>query len=141
MVVGGGMIQVLLVIAGVGLSVLALAHAVFPRRLGWTSDMDHVSLLTRQVFFVHVFFIAVTLALMAAISFAAAWTWPLSGALARVVFWGFSLFWGARLVFQFFVYSPAHWKGNRFRTVMHIVFSITWLLLTIVYGVAAYLVA
>lgn len=77
---------------------------------------------------------------MAVISIAASVIWPLDGMWPKVVFGGFSVFWGARLAIQFFVYSPQHWRGNRFRTLMHVVFSVTWTLLTSVYGLAAYLV-
>lgn len=135
------MIRILLVVAGVGLIGLALLHAVFPRRLGWVQDMRDVANLTRQVFYVHIFFIAFTLALMAAVSLAAAWAWPPSGLVAKVLFWGLACFWGARFAFQLFVYDSEHWRGDRFRTAMHVLFTIVWACLTGVYGATASRVA
>lgn len=51
----------------------------------------------------------------------------------RVISLGLGIFWLIRLVFQFFVYSKELWKGKRFETNMHIIFSITWIYLTTVY--------
>lgn len=47
-------------------------------------------------------------------------------ALARVVLAGLVLFWLARLIVQFFVYDPRLWKGNRFNTRVHLLFSAMW---------------
>jgi hypothetical protein len=59
-----------------------------------------------------------------------------SGTLSRVVLTGFLLFWLIRLVFQFFVYDSAIWRGRRFYTVMHVVFSIFWTYVVLIYGAA-----
>jgi len=59
-----------------------------------------------------------------------------SGALSRVVLTGLVTFWSARLTFQFFVYDAAIWRGRRFYTVMHVVFSIFWIYVVVIYGAA-----
>jgi len=39
---------------------------------------------------------------------------------------GLFIFWGLRLLFQFFVYSPELWKGKPFETTIHVIFSFLW---------------
>jgi hypothetical protein len=43
----------------------------------------------------------------------------------RIAF-GIGIFWIIRLVIQFFGYSSQLWKGKRFETAVHILFSILW---------------
>jgi len=56
--------------------------------------------------------------------------------LARAVLIGLTVFWGLRLLMQFFFYSPRIWRGDRFYTVMHYVFSAAWLYVTAVFAAA-----
>ena len=37
---------------------------------------------------------------------------------------------------QWCFYSPLIWRGHRFNTVMHYVFSVTWVYVTTVFGAA-----
>ena len=53
--------------------------------------------------------------------------------LGQQVSFGLFVFWGCRLIFQFFVYSPTLWKGKVFETAVHIVFSLLWAYLTTVF--------
>ena len=46
-------------IVGLLLILLGLSHAFFNLYFGWQQELASVSLLTRQIFFVHTFFIAV----------------------------------------------------------------------------------
>jgi len=57
-----------------------------------------------------------------------------SSALAKPVLAGIALFWLARLFVQLFVYSPELWRGNRFNTVVHLLFSMLWIYLAIVFA-------
>jgi hypothetical protein len=59
-----------------------------------------------------------------------------SGTLSRVVLTGFVLFWAIRLAFQVFVYDSAIWRGRRFYTFMHVIFSILWTYVVLTYGAA-----
>ena len=59
--------------------------------------------------------------------------------LARVVLVGFVTFWGLRLFAQHFIYSAALWRGNRLHTLMHVVFTVLWAYLVVVYGRALWL--
>src|ERR1700692_1515744 len=64
----GMTIRLHLQIVGALLVVLGAAHRLFGRYFGWKKELERVSLLTRQVFAVHCFFIALLLMLLGACS-------------------------------------------------------------------------
>ena len=104
---------------------LALLHAAFPKRFRWKEEFAGVSILSRQIMYVHTLFIALVVFLMGLLCFTSApdliWT-PLG---KRVLF-GLGIFWATRLAIQFVGYSSELWKGKRFETFVHILFSIFW---------------
>jgi hypothetical protein len=53
--------------------------------------------------------------------------------LGKKVMLGLFVFWFLRLCIQFFWYSPKLWRGRRFETAVHIVFSILWTYLSVVF--------
>jgi hypothetical protein len=120
-------------LAGIGMIGLALAHLAFPRRLGWREELAQLSLLNRQIFWVHTFFICLVLVMMGLLSLLATAHLLAPTPLARWVLAGFALFWGIRLIVQWFVYDPRLWRGNRLHTWVHGVFSGIWVYLTTVY--------
>lgn len=123
-------------IVGGLLITLGLAHSMFGRYFKWREELATVSLLTRQIFWVHSFFIAL-LAVMTGVC-SLFYTGPLveSEGLSRVVLGGLVIFWLCRLVFQLFVYDPAIWRGRRFYTLMHVVFTIFWTYTVLIFGAA-----
>jgi hypothetical protein len=123
-------------IVGALLLLLSVANLFFSRYFGWKKELASLSLLTRQVFQVHCFFIALVLMLLGVCSLFYTDTLLEPGPLSRVLLAGVVLFWLCRLVIQFFVYDAAIWRGNRFYTFMHVVFSVLWIYVVITYGVA-----
>ena len=124
-------------IAGWLLVVLASAHGFFPRHFRWREDLKTIPLLTREIFYVHHFFVALTVGLMGLILILE----PVelyTSALGKKILVGFAIFWGTRLFFQFFVYSSTHWRGKTFETVMHILFVCLWIYLTAVCAISAW---
>jgi hypothetical protein len=123
-------------IVGALLVVLGLSHAFFNRYFGWEKELASVSLFTRRVFYVHTFFIAmgVTLSGIGSLLYADALVRP--SALSRAILAGLVVFWMCRLLAQFLAYDSAIWRGDRFRTVMHIAFAVFWLYVTATYGSA-----
>jgi hypothetical protein len=103
---------------------------------GWSAELAGVSLFTRRVFFVHTFFIAMTVTMMGAFSAAYAALLIEPQPLSRVVLAGMTLFWATRLIVQFTAYESAIWRGDSFRTVMHVAFSALWVYVTATYGMA-----
>jgi hypothetical protein len=49
---------------------------------------------------------------------------------------GMAIFWWIRLFFQFFVYEPELWRGDRFRTRIHYGISVFWMYLAGTYTAA-----
>jgi hypothetical protein len=131
-----GVLTVQLQVVGVLLMALGLSHAFFNRYFGWGVELAGVSLFTRRVFFVHTFFIAMTVTMMGAFSVVYARALVGPQALGRAILAGMVVFWGSRLVAQFTAYESAIWRGNRFRTRMHVAFTFLWIYVTATYGVA-----
>jgi hypothetical protein len=123
-------------IAGILQLVLSLAHVGFARRLGWGREMQRVSLLTRQVFWVHTGFLMLVLAGFGALSLFCAGELLAPSGLAHAVLGGLSVFWASRWYCQFFVYRSELWRGNSFHTAAHAFFACLWTFLTAVYASA-----
>jgi len=129
--------QSLLEIAGALLVALALFHAFLPGHFKWRDELRSVTLLTRQIHYIHTFFIALTLLLTGLLCLAEARE-LLHTPLGQKITLGLFVFWLCRLVIQFFGYSPALWKGKRFETAMHLLFSLLWVFFTLVFGFSAF---
>jgi hypothetical protein len=128
------LLELQLRVAGVLLLLLAAFNAQLPRRFGWRRELQAVSLLTRQVFFVHAFFIALLLVLVGLLYLLFPERLLQAGGLGGPIAWGSLVFWGTRLAFQFFVYSPELWRGNRLLTLAHVLASLLWAYLAAVNG-------
>ncbi|MBS1619585.1 MAG: hypothetical protein JST76_13765 [Bacteroidetes bacterium] len=116
-------------IIGYLLVALALLHVGFPRRFEWESELKPLSLLNRQMMYVHTFFVALVVLLMGLLCITSA-TELNDTTLGHRVTLAMGIFWGLRLVIQFFGYSSELWRGKRFETIVHIVFSLLWAYLT-----------
>ena len=127
-------LAILLRLAGAGLIGLAFLHIPMATKLKWRDDAAKMSRLNEAVFHVHTIFICLVLVAMGLPCLldpgvllektrAGAW-----GA------WTLCLFWAYRLWCQWFTYKPAWWKGLRFETSMHWLFSGVWLFLSVLFG-------
>lgn len=128
--------QTLLEITGGLLIALALLHAVFPRYFRWREETAGLSLLTRQILYVHTLFIALTVFLMGLLCVTSAPDLAHTP-LGRRICLGLGVFWGIRLVIQFFGYSSKLWRGKAFETFTHVVFTLFWGWLTALFLVVA----
>jgi hypothetical protein len=123
-------------IAGVLLLALSAAHGFFWRYFGWGEELAGLSTLTRQVFGVHCFFVALMLAMFGALSLFAADALLAPELLARAVLSGMLVFWLCRLACQWFVYDRAIWRARPLYKAMHVVFSALWTYLAFTYALA-----
>lgn len=110
---------------GILLMLLALVHVIFPRYFNWKEELSRLSLINKEMMEVHTFFLAVTVFGMGLLCLTAS-TEIMTTSLGKKIALGFAIFWSLRLVFQFFVYSSELWKGKRFETIVHIIFSCFW---------------
>jgi hypothetical protein len=114
------------------LVVLALLHVGFARYFDWRREFATVSLINRQMMYVHTFFIAFAVLLMGLLCLTSA-AELVGTVLGRRVSFGMGVFWLARLLIQFFGYSTSLWRGKRFETIIHVLFSFLWAYLSAVF--------
>lgn len=119
-------------IIGFLLMVLAVIHVIFPSYFKWKTELASLNLLNKQLMYVHTFFVALMVFLMGLLCLNA-YDDILNTPLGQKIAVGMAVFWGVRLFFQFFVYSPKLWRGKTFETIVHICFSFLWCYLTTVF--------
>lgn len=119
-------------IIGALLICLGSIHVIFPRYFNWKEELKSLSLINRQIMMVHTFFIAVMVILMGILCLSAGAD-ILHTALGKKIAIGLGIFWSLRLLIQFFGYSPQLWRGKTFETLVHILFALTWIYLSIVF--------
>lgn len=121
--------EVQLKIIGVLLMALASIHIFFPKYFNWKEELKPLSLINRQMMTVHTFFIGFVVFLIGLLCLTST-TDLTQTKLGKTISLGLGIFWGTRLTFQLFVYSPKLWKGKTFETTIHVVFTILWTYLT-----------
>ena len=112
--------------------ILSIVHIGFPRYFDWKNDLKNLSLINRQMMQVHTFFIAFVVLLIGILCISSSDD-LVNTEFGRRISLGIGLFWGVRLLIQFFGYSFELWKNKPFETLMHIVFSILWFYMTVVF--------
>jgi hypothetical protein len=123
-------------ISGVVMIGLAMLHLIFPKYFNWKDDLSGITLINRQLMYVHTFFIGFVVLLMGVLCVYAS-VELVQTRLGKMICFGLFIFWLARLVFQFFVYSSELWKGKKFETAVHIGFSFLWIYFTAVFLLAS----
>lgn len=119
-------------IIGVLLIALALVHVIFPKYFNWKEELKSLSLINRQMMTVHTFFIALVVFLMGLLCLYSTKE-LIESKLGKTISLGLGIFWSMRLFIQFFGYSTELWKGKTFETVVHILFSLLWTYLSVVF--------
>ncbi len=124
-------------IIGALLIALAFFHLPFPKYFNWDKELASLSLINRQMMKTHTFFIALTVLLMGLLCLTSS-NEMIGTNFGKRISLGFGIFWTIRLYFQFFGYSSELWKGKAFETIIHVLFSLLWTYLSVVF-LAAYL--
>lgn len=119
-------------IIGIVLMSLALVHVIFPKYFNWKEELSRLSLINAQMMQVHTLFIAITAFLMGLLCFTTS-NDLIETDLGKKITLGFGIFWLTRLLIQFFGYSSKLWRGKIFETIVHIVFSVLWIYLTVIF--------
>lgn len=119
-------LEIALRVTGASLLGLAALHIFLPKRFHWREEFARVSLLNRQIFYVHCLFICLALVLMGSLCL----VWPgallAPSLLGELVAGGLAIFWLCRLGAQWLIYDAKLWRGKPFETFMHIVFTGLW---------------
>ncbi|QNL47878.1 hypothetical protein H8S90_13725 [Olivibacter sp. SDN3] len=124
-------------LVGCLLMALSLIHVFFPRYFKWKDDLKPLSLINRQMMYIHTFFLAFALLLLGLLCVFAADELT-DTPLGKKLSYGFALFWTARLMVQFIGYHPSLWKGKKKETIIHILFVILWIYISAVFWMNAY---
>lgn len=111
---------------------LALIHVIFPKYFNWKKELKSLSLINRQMMTVHTFFIALAVFLMGLLCLTST-AELIETKLGKTISLGLGIFWSTRLIIQFFGYSTELWKGKTFETIVHILFSLLWAYLSMVF--------
>jgi len=119
-------------IIGILLIVVAFIHIVFPKYFNWKQELSSLSIMNRQMMYVHSFFIAFVVLLMGLLCLTSA-NDLISTTLGRRISLGLGIFWTVRLVIQFFGYSAKLWRGKTFETTVHILFSLLWVYMSAIF--------
>jgi hypothetical protein len=119
-------------IIGSCLILLGLVHAIFPRKFNWKQELSSLSIINREMMYVHTFFIAFTLFLVGLLCLISP-TDLINITLGKQVSLGLGIFFSLRLLVQFFGYSSKTWKGKILETIIHVLFSIFWTYITIIF--------
>ena len=82
--------------------------------------------------YIHTFFIALVVLLMGILCISS-YSELIETPLGRKISLGFFVFWVIRFFIQFFGYSSELWRGKKFETAVHIVFSVFWAYVSIVF--------
>ncbi len=124
------------IIIGIILIPLSIIHVIFPKYFDWAKELKVLSLINRQMIYVHTFFIALTILMMGILCLTSAQELTQTH-LGKKISLGLGIFWALRLVMQFFGYSSVLWKGKVFETTIHIFFTLMWTYMSIIF-LAAY---
>jgi hypothetical protein len=133
-------LEILLITAAALQAAVAVLNLFLPRIMKWRQDLDAVSLLLREVFQMHLWFISLILAIFAVMT----WRYAAHMAVAdsaEVYHWlaaAIGLFWGVRGVLQMTYYSSSHWRGIPKRLVAHITLIVIYGGMAAVYTIAAF---
>ncbi len=119
-------------IIGTLLIILALLHFFFPKYFNWKQELSSLSIMNRQMMYVHSLFIAFVIFLMGLLCLTSS-NELLSTTLGKRISLGLGIFWTVRLCVQFFGYSSKVWKGKSFETTVHVLFSLFWTYLSAVF--------
>ncbi len=119
-------------IIGFILIILAIVHGVFPRYFNWQKELSSLSLVNKQMMYVHTFFIALAVFLMGIMCLTSS-TELIEYNLGKRICFGLGVFWTIRLIIQFFGYSSELWKGKTFETSVHILFICLWTYLSFIF--------
>ena len=123
-------------LVGVVMASLVVVNLMVPGRFHWREEMSRLSLVNRQIFQAHSVFLVLTLGLFSALLLTCGTALLEPTRLSRAVLFGLTVFWGLRMLMQWYFYSPLIWRGHRFNTVMHYVFSVVWVYVTTVFATA-----
>lgn len=128
------LLLVVLRLAGAGLIALSLLHVPMGRQLRWSEEAARMSQAGESIFHVHTLFVCVMLVLLGLPALLTPRVFlDVSPAGAWLAGMGLAIF-ALRLWVQWFVFPAALWRGKQFETAMHLLFTVIWSALTLLFA-------
>ena len=107
----------ILIAAAIGQLMIACLNLRLDKLLAWDAELDGVSLLLREVFYVHKWFISMILVIFGALTIRfATEIGTASLEMARWLAAGIGFFWAIRTAIQWLYYDHGHWRGEPGKT-------------------------
>jgi hypothetical protein len=132
-------LELALRIAAIAQFAVAILNLFLIRIMKWKPDLERAPLLVREVFYIHVIFISITLSIFGLL------TWrfvhEIAGAANPLAIWlatAIGMFWIVRSVTQWLHYSSSHWRGKTARTLIHWTLFLGYGAMAVVYLAAAF---
>ena len=123
-------------VVGLVMAGLVVVNVCVPMHFHWREEMARISLVNRQIFQAHAVFLVLTLALISALLLTCGDALLEPTRLSRALLIGLTIFWTLRLVMQWGFFSTKIWRGRRFNTAMHYLFSAIWIYVSTVFAAA-----
>jgi len=132
-------LQTMLIIAGLLHLAITSAGFTMTRVLNWRANLTPLSALTRHVIWTHALFVLMTIIAFGIVSIV--FSAPLaSGApIARAICAFIAIFWGTRLLIQFFLFDARPFLTNAALELGYHGLTLVFAYFTITYGLAALL--
>ena len=130
-------LETMLIIAGALHFGILLASALVPQVLDWRSELAQLSVLTRQLVWVHGIFIVLVIIGFGVLTLLNAEALAGGTPLARCVCGFIAIFWTARLSLQFFLFDPAPHVRSVLLRIGHHGLTVAFAYFGLVYGWAA----
>ncbi len=127
-------LTVLLRIAGAGLILLAASHVAIGRHLKWREEIRRLSLVNASIFRAHTFFVCLILVMMGLPCLLEPSIFLENSPAGAWLTWSFTVFWTVRLLFQWFVFPWALWRGKRMEALLHGFFTVVWISLALLFA-------
>lgn len=131
------MLSTLILIGGILHFGTLIASALVPRVLDWGDELAKLSRLSQQVIWVHGAFIVLTILGLGSVSVFFSTELASGSPLARAVCGYIAIFWGFRLLIQFFYFDAKPLLNTTFLTLGYHALTCVFLYHTVVMGFAA----
>jgi hypothetical protein len=93
--------EIHLKITGILFLMLAAMHTIFPKYFKWKYELSFLSLINRQMMYVHTFFLGLTILLMGLLCLVSSYD-LIHTELGKTICLGFGIFWGIRFLLSVF---------------------------------------
>jgi hypothetical protein len=127
----------LLLLAGAGHFAILTASALVPKVLDWKTVLKPLPPFLRTLFWVYGIFIVLTIIGMGTLTLINARAMAAGDPVARSLAGFITMFWGARLIVQLFVFDVRIYLTNRWLKLGDHLLTVVFVFFTIVYGLAA----